>query len=224
MKLLDFPNLDSINNFLSGVCVGEYTIKGKVDAFSCKHVGADKKLSLSLEHEILYHLGQSADSDPPSSPDFLLNTTSRRTLIYLVLTLNHMYPDYDFSAVEAHHFLREEIWDSFKQIFETYMLEASKEWSEANGGSYLLESLYKAFDEVLKVGECEIYSYCPDCETDPLLEKGAIWSFNFFFYNRKMKRVVSFRCCCLSNLAADGFVTDIPYYEEDGDIFSDMDM
>ncbi|PPD85610.1 hypothetical protein GOBAR_DD17466 [Gossypium barbadense] len=51
---------------------------------------------------------------------------SRKTLIYLVLTLYHMYPDYDFSAVKAHQFLTEESWDTFKQIFDTNMLEASK--------------------------------------------------------------------------------------------------
>jgi len=31
-----------------------------------------------------------------------------------------------FSAVKAHQFFSEESWDSFKQIFDTYMCEASK--------------------------------------------------------------------------------------------------
>lgn len=31
-----------------------------------------------------------------------------------------------YSAVKAHQFFAEESWDSFKQIFDTYMLEASK--------------------------------------------------------------------------------------------------
>lgn len=30
------------------------------------------------------------------------------------------------SVVKAHQFFTEESWDSFKQIFETYMIEASK--------------------------------------------------------------------------------------------------
>lgn len=30
------------------------------------------------------------------------------------------------SAVKAHQFFTEESWDTFKQIFDTYMLEASK--------------------------------------------------------------------------------------------------
>lgn len=34
----------------------------------------------------------------------LTEASSRKTLIYLILTLNHMYPDYDFTVLRAHHF------------------------------------------------------------------------------------------------------------------------
>ncbi|KAB1200566.1 Coatomer subunit delta-3 [Morella rubra] len=81
------------------------------------------------------------------------------------------------------------------------------EWTETNGGSSLLEALYKALDEVVKLAECEIYSYNPDSDADPFLERGAIfiaafmtrtflprWSFNFFFYSRRLKRVVKQHC------------------------------
>ena len=37
----------------------------------------------------------------------LTDAGSRKTLIYLILTLNHMYPDYDFSALRGHHFTKE---------------------------------------------------------------------------------------------------------------------
>ena len=33
-----------------------------------------------------------------------LQSSSRKTLIYLILTLNHMYPDYDFSTLRAEDF------------------------------------------------------------------------------------------------------------------------
>jgi hypothetical protein len=135
-----------------------------------------------------------------------------------------MYPDYDFSAVNAHQFFTEESWDTFKQIFDIYMFEASQEWAQANEGSSLLDNMYKSLDEVVKLAECEIYSYNPDSDTDPFLEQGAIWSFNFFFYNRKLKRVVTCRFSCISNLVADGFPVDGICYEEDGEIFDDMDM
>ncbi|KAJ0037269.1 hypothetical protein Pint_22207 [Pistacia integerrima] len=78
--------------------------------------------------------------------------------------------------------------------------------------------------QVVRLPECEIYSYNPDSDADPFLEKGAIWSFSFFFYNRKLKRVVSFRFSCLSNLVSDGFVMDEFCHEEDGEIFYDMDI
>ncbi|KAE8685943.1 Detected protein of confused Function [Hibiscus syriacus] len=222
MKFLEYTPLDRINDFLREINLGERTIKGSLEAYSCKHSGTDKRLSLSLENEILDYLGKSSDTD--SSPvEFLLSQSSRKTLIYLVLTLYHMYPDYDLSAVKAHQFFTEESWETFKQIFETYMLEASKEWIEKYGDSSLLETLYKALDEVVDLSECEIYSYNPDSDADPLLEKGAIWSFSFFFYNRKLKRVVSFSFCCLSNLVGDGFLAD-SLCSEDGEIFDNMDI
>nr|DAD48352.1 TPA_asm: hypothetical protein HUJ06_018288 [Nelumbo nucifera] len=96
MKFLEYALLDSINDFLSHINLGECTIKGKLEAYSCKQIGVDRKLSLSLEHEILDYLGKSSDSDSPSSAEFLSSRSSRKTLVYLILTLSHMYPDYDF--------------------------------------------------------------------------------------------------------------------------------
>ncbi|KAJ4982196.1 hypothetical protein NE237_033033 [Protea cynaroides] len=224
MKFLEHTPLDSINDFLNHVNLGECTVRGNLEAYSCKHTGTDRKLSFSLENEILDSLGQSSDSDHSSPCEFLSSRSSRKTLIYLVLTLSHIYPDYDFSAVRAHQFFKEEEWDSFKLTFDTYMFETAKEWTEANSGSTLFESLYKALDEVVKLSECEIYSYNPDSNCEPFLERGVIWAFNFFFYNRKLKRVISFRCCCVSNLVADGFITDELSDKEDTEIFDEMDM
>ncbi|KAL5553371.1 hypothetical protein UlMin_040772 [Ulmus minor] len=224
MKFLEYTPLDRLNAFLSHLNLGERTIKGCLEAYSCKHTGPDKKLSASLENEIL-QLGKSLDADSSSPAEYLMSESrSRKTLIYLVLTLYHMYPDYDFSAMNAHQFFMEETWDGFKQIFDTYMFEASKEWNETNEGGSLFETLYKALDEVVKLAECEIYWYSPDSDADPSLERGALWSFSFFFYNRKLKRVVSFRFCCLSNVLADGLLMDELSYDQDGEIFDVMDM
>ncbi|KAJ1377713.1 Repressor of RNA polymerase III transcription Maf1 [Sesbania bispinosa] len=224
MKFLECAPLDRLNDFLSNLNLGERTIKGCLEAYSCKHAGTDKKLSISLENEIIDYLGKSSDTDSSSPDEPLLTRTSRRTLVYLVLTLYHMYPDYDFSAVKAHQFFTEESWDSFKQIFDSYMFEASKEWDETVGGVSLLEALFKALDEVVKLVDCEIYGYVPDSEADPLPERGAIWSFNFLFYNRKLKRIVTFRFSCFSNLIADGFLVDEIHNEYDEEIFADMDI
>jgi hypothetical protein len=36
-------------------------------------------------------------------------------------------------------------------------------------------------------------SYKSDLESDPFGEKGSVWSFNYFFYNQKLKRILYFR-------------------------------
>lgn len=38
------------------------------------------------------------------------------------------------------------------------------------------------------------YSYNPDLDSDPYGEEGSLWSFNFFFYNKKLKRILFFSC------------------------------
>ncbi|XP_042476181.1 repressor of RNA polymerase III transcription maf1 isoform X2 [Macadamia integrifolia] len=126
MKFLEHTSFDSINDFLNHVNLGECTVSGNLEAYSCKHTGTDRRLSFSLENQILDSLGQSSDSDRSSPGEILSSRSSRKTLIYLVLTLSHIYPDYDFSAVRAHLFFREEGWESFKLTFDTYMFETAK--------------------------------------------------------------------------------------------------
>jgi hypothetical protein len=138
----------SINLFLDQLNLGDCTIRGNLEAFSCKHTATDRRLSISLEHEILDYLGKSSDSDPSSPVEHLSSRSSRKTLIYLVLTLGHMYPDYDFSALRAHLFFQEEEMESFKQMIDTYLSDASRQWAATNEGSSLLDSMTKAIDEV----------------------------------------------------------------------------
>ena len=38
------------------------------------------------------------------------------------------------------------------------------------------------------------HSYNPDLDSDPYGEEGSLWSFNYFFYNKKMKRILFFTC------------------------------
>lgn len=224
MKFLEYTPFDSLNLFLEQLNLGDCTIRGSLEAFSCKHTATDRRLSISLEHEILDYLGKSSDSDPSSPVEHLSSRSSRKTLIYLVLTLGHMYPDYDFSAVRAHLFFQEEELESFKQMVDTYLSDASRQWAAKNEGSSLLDSMIKAIDEVIKIRDCDIYSYNPDSDGDPVLEKGAIWSVNYFFYNRKLKRVVSFRCYSTSKLSGDDFLTGVASDGEEEDALIDMDI
>merc|ERR1711994_742566 len=59
-------------------------------------------------------------------------------------------------------------------------------------------SLWSTLTEEIVLPECDIYSYNPDYLSDPFGEAGSLWSFNYFFYNRKLKRIVFFTCRGLS--------------------------
>lgn len=45
------------------------------------------------------------------------------------------------------------------------------------------------------------YSYTPDLDSDPFGADGALWSFNYFLYNRKLRRILFFTCRALSPTA-----------------------
>ena len=40
-----------------------------------------------------------------------------------------------------------------------------------------------------------IPSYNPDLDSDPYCEDGSLWSFNYFFFNKKENKMVFFTCC-----------------------------
>ena len=47
-------------------------------------------------------------------------------MIYLILTLNHCYPDYDFSLLRAHHFRKEPGVAAVEEAVDSHLLEVSK--------------------------------------------------------------------------------------------------
>lgn len=58
----------------------------------------------------------------------------------------------------------------------------------------LRQVLWPSVDEEIEFKDCDIYSYNPDLNSDPYGEPGCLWSFNYFFYNKKKKRIVFFTC------------------------------
>lgn len=50
-------------------------------------------------------------------------------------------------------------------------------------------------------------SYNPDLDSDPFGEEGSLWSFNYFFYNKKLKRIVFFTCRSVRSAQGHSLVT-----------------
>ncbi|CAM6033395.1 unnamed protein product [Sphagnum compactum] len=222
MKFLEYTPLARMNAFLASVNIGGCLVQGVLEAYSCKVAGIDKKLSRSLEQEVsaMFHFTYNIMCEYPCSC-----VSSRRTLIYLILTLNHMYPDYDFSMLRPHHFSKEHGILVAKQKIDQYLVEASKIWSTELGEDIpLIECIWSAIDEVMNLEDCDVYSYVPDAEADPFANVGSIWSFNYFFYNKKMKRILYFSSRCLSKMSSEESSSDDGTNEWGLDFVEGMDL
>ena len=139
----------------------------------------------------------------------LSQLSSRRTFAYLIATLNASHPDYDFShLLRPSDFRREKSLKSVMNTLDTTLYNlrprpistlasGSQQWySETNmtvpstpGGSQSWNpQMWRIIDAEMELKDCSIYRYSPD--EDPYeADEGAIWSFDYFFFNKTKKRV-----------------------------------
>lgn len=125
---------------------------------------------------------------------------TRRLMTDLILTLNASFPDYDFANVRPFHFR--------KTTPKEAMDGASGRLSElaSRRGESFLSKMWNAIDGCISLAETEVYTYVPPAiDEDPLgfltqtlLEDGEsatpLWSFNYFFVNKTLKRILLFSC------------------------------
>uniref|UniRef100_A0A8B9SUR9 Repressor of RNA polymerase III transcription MAF1 homolog n=1 Tax=Anas platyrhynchos TaxID=8839 RepID=A0A8B9SUR9_ANAPL len=183
----------------------------RIESYSCKMAGDDKHMFKQFCQEGQPHVlealsppqttgispsrlskSQSGDEEGPLS-----DKCSRKTLFYLIATLNESFrPDYDFSAAKSHEFSREPSLNWVVNAVNCSLFSAVREDFNA-----LKPHLWDAVDEEICLSECDIYSYNPDLDSDPFGEDGSLWSFNYFFYNKRLKRIVFFTCRSISGYA-----------------------
>lgn len=140
----------------------------------------------------------------------LSQISSRRTFAYLIATLNASHPDYDFShLLRPTDFRRERSLKSVMGTLDTTLynlrprggttatapLAPNSSSSASTATAATMPStqlwsprMWSLIDKEMGLRECSIYCYAP--EEDPYDgEEGAIWSFNYFFFNKARKRV-----------------------------------
>ncbi|XP_064467194.1 repressor of RNA polymerase III transcription MAF1 homolog isoform X2 [Ornithodoros turicata] len=212
MKLLESSRFEAINVALSFE-TGDCKIIGRIESYSCKMVGSDKRLFKSMNAEAgggpndlqalsppqsvlssqspnrLYSRSQSDDNE-----SHLCDTISRKTLFHLIATLNASFcPDYDFSQAKSDEFSKEPSLDWVMNAVDSNLFATANQ-----AYSTLRPQLWAAVDSEIVLSECDIYSYNPDLASDPYGEDGCLWSFNYFFYNKRLKRIVFFTCRAVS--------------------------
>lgn len=132
------------------------------------------------------------------------DTSTQRLMTDLILTLNASFPDYDFSNTRPSHFFR-------VPSSTVAMNRTNERLSELAActpqGETFLPQLWNAIDDVIDLNESEVYSYVPpsrDDDDDPLSfladsldgtdSAMPLWTFNFFFVSKALKRIVLMTC------------------------------
>lgn len=222
MKLLESSRFEQLNNALC-IKTGDSKIFSRIESYSCKMAGGDKAMYKKFNSEQGMHPHDLQALSPPQglSPGCysrsisgdedgpLCDTISRKTLFYLIATLNATFqPDYDFSDAKSHEFSKE-------PSLHWVMNAVDSNLSATAGDQYSLlrQQLWAAIEDEIAMNECDIYSYNPDLSSDPFGEDGCLWSFNYFFYNKKLKRIVYFTCRAIN-----------PIYTVDSGVGSDFAM
>jgi len=254
MKLLESSQLTELSRAL---CVdrGDVKVLARIESYSCKMVGDEKHKykkfysQSGTQPNDLEALGCSPNSDPrygrslsvSGDEELLCDTISRKSLFYLIATLNATFaPDYDFTDAKSSEFSRERslqwVMRDVDNNLSTVIADLNLTTSCANSNQMtmlnhvqnasgpknylnLRDKLWEIIDKEIDMNNCDIYSYTPDMQSDPFSEDGCLWSFNYFFYNKKLKRILFFNCRRISSsypMDFDGAIesaSDSEYYD-----------
>ncbi|RUP45340.1 repressor of RNA polymerase III transcription Maf1 [Jimgerdemannia flammicorona] len=173
MKYLEIPQLETIADALNWE-TPECRIFGRVEPYSCKSAGTDKKLYKQLENKYILDFSHSFVSPDnhfshvgsPLGP--MDQPSSRKTLFYLIGTLNATFPDYDFSQVKPEQFQKQPSCSLVVNSINTTLFNLNNERivSELH--------VWDIIDKIIEMSDCNVYSYNPDPEDDPNSEEGSM--------------------------------------------------
>jgi len=134
------------------------------------------------------------DSSSPKSLEItpfgpLNQTTSRRTFAYLISILNVNYPDYDFTNLNPTDFNKIN-WNFLKSKFNNILISLGKSSSNLNW-------IFNIINSHINLKDCAFYELnfndylSSNLNYNFLIddEPGNLWSYKWFIFNKKMKRV-----------------------------------
>ncbi|KAK8806954.1 hypothetical protein WA158_003713 [Blastocystis sp. Blastoise] len=215
MKYLDYPNVTALCTRINGLSIGDVSLRINIIPFSCKRVGDDKKESKKIENDMMRENDLYFANSPKGC---CVDQSISKIYANLVQTLNATFPDYDFSNVQPDSFVYQNNIGLVMNTVNRFMSQIYELQSE-----HILEDIWESIDKIVVLKECTIYSYVPDVSTDPMGDNN-IWSFNYFFYNNKLKKLVYFTCSCRSQFSrTESTVFQNTGFPDDEDEMDDED-
>lgn len=153
-------------------------------------------------------------SGTANSSNVIRYTQGIKQLSYLISTMNQVFPDYEFSHVRPDLFIKVGSIECLKGDVYTMLWNSGSISKSTEIFTEFINQLWSAVDCAIGgLEDCEIWSFMPsdndDNIEDPFRERGTIWSFNYFIWNRKEKRLILFYCRCISAMEGeDSFLAD----------------
>lgn len=198
MKFLTIPRLQSLTSALNHVDCGDVILHCRVECYSCKAAGTDKRLGKQLERQWSTEITNT--TSPSLSPTMsplgpITEAQTRKLLLSLITTMNASFPDYDFSNLRPEQFSHELSIMSVIYECKTLFLQSL----EAIHSGITCEFI-NAISETIDLSTSELYVYNPDYDGD--IDSGKLWSKHYFLYNRKDKKVLFITANAVSKLHA----------------------
>eukprot|EP00538_Stauroneis_constricta_P011758 CAMPEP_0119562934 /NCGR_PEP_ID=MMETSP1352-20130426/21957_1 /TAXON_ID=265584 /ORGANISM="Stauroneis constricta, Strain CCMP1120" /LENGTH=370 /DNA_ID=CAMNT_0007611445 /DNA_START=388 /DNA_END=1500 /DNA_ORIENTATION=+ len=142
---------------------------------------ANRDSSRRRSHSFDYTLGSSARK---TSLGNFSDIGTRKLMTDLILTLQASFPDYDFSYVTPQQFSKMD-YSAVRDHVDRHLNEFASQQPSSN---FLME-MWDAVNAVIALKECDVY-----CFEEEELKADGLWTFNYFFVNKSLKRVLFFTC------------------------------
>mmetsp|Transcript_28094 Transcript_28094/g.47275 ORF Transcript_28094/g.47275 Transcript_28094/m.47275 type:complete len:250 (+) Transcript_28094:86-835(+) len=187
MKYLENLALENLTKLITNRELGGgLIIQGRCETYSTKKAGDDKKQSKMLDSKF----ESSTNKLSAVKPDVSMKT--KKVLGDLIQTMNSSMVDYDFSELTP---------DSFAQITTVEAIQGINSYLAELTVSMpsFINDMWRDVNDAMggNLSQCEVYKLVDSMAIDEV-ENGTVWSFNFFFCNKELKRVLYFTCMATS--------------------------
>lgn len=201
MKYLENLALENLTNSINNRELGGgLFINGRIETYSTKKAGDDKKYSKILESKLAEVPQKMATNSGSDCHKF-----DRKLLADLIQTMNASLTDYDFSELSADSFSQAPISEAVQNI-NFYLAELTVHSPD------FITKMWKEINESMgSLNSCEAYKLIDSPFADD--DAGIVWSFNYFFYSKDLRRICYFTCIATSKYRRN----DLLAYGDDSD-------
>jgi hypothetical protein len=186
--------LDNYTSQVDRLDLGDRIILCKIEPYSCKRAGADRRLfkqivkELNTDISIRKREGRTCETGLGD----ISQPATQKLLVSLITALNASFPDYDFSSLDADCFRRVPV-SAVTGSLDTEVL-APAESLLPGIRAHVTGSIMEAID----VHACDAFMYIPS--PDSPLFAGRLWAFTYFLHCPAQKRVLLVSCAGRSKL------------------------